>query len=257
MVLRCIPVSTNPETTEPISHAFDREAVGYSARWDSRPAVRVFRARVLAAVVRAVQPPARVLDLGCGVGTDARLLTALGYDVRGIDVSAEMVARARERGVNADVGSVQELGEHGSFEVVLSNFGVLNCVPTDGAARAVRRVLAPGGAFVCVTISRHCPAEQLALVGRGRWPFRRGRTTAVRGVPVRLVYPSPQDWLRALGSGFHRERVEGLGVFVAPPDLGGRPGVGTAIEARLATCPGLRTLGDHTLIVFRRTTGLR
>src|SRR5437764_4966322 len=39
----------------------------------------------------------RVIDLGCGSGLLAREAAAAGYDVLGIDISAAMVALARER----------------------------------------------------------------------------------------------------------------------------------------------------------------
>src|SRR6266581_5500689 len=40
----------------------------------------------------------RVLDLGCGTGGHAVVLAARGYEVVGIDRSAEMLERARARG---------------------------------------------------------------------------------------------------------------------------------------------------------------
>jgi len=51
--------------------------------------------------------PWRVVDLGCGDGTTARLLTDAGHDVLGIDRSPELVAIARRRAPRAEfrVGS--------------------------------------------------------------------------------------------------------------------------------------------------------
>lgn len=39
----------------------------------------------------------RALDFGCGAGRSTRFLRALGFEVVGVDVSPEMLARARER----------------------------------------------------------------------------------------------------------------------------------------------------------------
>ena len=59
------------------------------------PAVRAaWRALMLDLLPPA---PARVADLGCGTGTLALLLTEEGYDVTGVDVSPEMVRRARAK----------------------------------------------------------------------------------------------------------------------------------------------------------------
>src|SRR3954470_11020264 len=41
-----------------------------------------------------------VLDVGCGTGQLASAIAAEGYDVFGVDLSASMVARARERGLS-------------------------------------------------------------------------------------------------------------------------------------------------------------
>ena len=51
------------------------------------------------ALLRDLLPPApaRVADLGCGTGTLALLLTEEGYDVTGVDLSPEMVRRARAK----------------------------------------------------------------------------------------------------------------------------------------------------------------
>ena len=245
-------MSTNPETCAPFSHAFDREANDYAARWDAHPLVRLFRARVVEAVARATPPPARLLDLGCGIGTDAGLFAALGYDVVAVDSSAEMVRRAVESGARAICREIGEAGGLGLFDVVFSNFGALNCVPTPEAAGLVKATLRSGGVFLAVTMAARCPAEQVALAMRGRWPFRRGPEAPVQGVSVPLVYPTADTWKNVLGQGFRCDRVAALGALVAPPDLGGKVGVGSTLDALFAGVPVLRTLGDHTLVVFRR-----
>src|SRR5207248_9222166 len=40
-----------------------------------------------------------VLDVGCGTGQLASAIAAEGFDVFGVDLSASMVARARQRGL--------------------------------------------------------------------------------------------------------------------------------------------------------------
>ena len=43
----------------------------------------------------------RAVDFGCGTGRSTRFLQKLGYATRGLDVSSEMVAIAREHGAAA------------------------------------------------------------------------------------------------------------------------------------------------------------
>jgi SAM-dependent methyltransferase len=52
-----------------------------------------------------------IVDLGCGSGTLARELTSRGYDVLGIDASADMIALAREVAPRARFvhGSIEEV----------------------------------------------------------------------------------------------------------------------------------------------------
>lgn len=52
----------------------------------------------------ALRPGDRVADVGCGLGTAARELAALGARVIGLDASEAMVAEARRR---SDAGSVE------------------------------------------------------------------------------------------------------------------------------------------------------
>ena len=103
-----------------------------------------------------IQPGDRVLDIGCGVGVDLLIAAQLiGPDGRasGLDLTPEMVDRARENLHRAGVSNVEvRLGqaesmpfEDSAFDIVLSN-GVLNLSPLkEDTYREIFRVLRPGG----------------------------------------------------------------------------------------------------------------
>jgi SAM-dependent methyltransferase len=98
-------------------------------------------------------PPARVADLGCGTGTLSLLLADEGYDVTGVDVSPEMLARARRKAPGVDFRE-GDAGDpplpRAAFDVVLSRH-VLWAVPDP--ERAFGRwvdLLAPDGRLVLV-----------------------------------------------------------------------------------------------------------
>ena len=78
----------------------------------------------------SVRAPRRVVDLGCGPGTRTAELPARWPDARveGLDSSAEMVAAARERGVDARLVDVADWTPAPDTDVVLSN-AVLHWVP--------------------------------------------------------------------------------------------------------------------------------
>jgi arsenite methyltransferase len=114
----------------------------------------------------------RVLDLGCGAGTDslvAAQMVGSSGSVVGIDMTPAMLAKARraaaELGVtNADFveGEVESLPfRDDSFDVVISN-GVIDLVPDkDAVYSEIYRVLAPGGRIQIadVTIQNPVSAE--------------------------------------------------------------------------------------------------
>src|SRR4051794_38452433 len=55
--------------------------------------------------------PASVLDLGCGTGSLSVLLAKAGHQVRGIDFSPRMIARARTGGAAAGVTAQFDVGD--------------------------------------------------------------------------------------------------------------------------------------------------
>lgn len=99
---------------------------------------------------------ARILDVGCGAGVDtlfAAIMAGPDGNAVGIDLSPEMLGRARANATKAGLGNVmfQECSAEllpfsdASFDVVISN-GVFNLVPDKPKAlKEVYRVLSSKG----------------------------------------------------------------------------------------------------------------
>lgn len=130
-----------------VAHGYDEIADRYLA-WSTDHAVRL---GWLAELRRALPPPARILDLGCGAGVPvARWLADAGYDVVGIDGSVAQIERARANVPQgqfrvADMMTVEV--EPGSFDGVVAMYSITH-VPRDSHAALFRRIhdtLRPGG----------------------------------------------------------------------------------------------------------------
>jgi ubiquinone/menaquinone biosynthesis C-methylase UbiE len=89
---------------------------------------------------------ARVLELGCGTGLILARIARIAEEAVGIDLSEGMAQQARDRGLDARIGSVCDLPfEDEEFDLTYS-FKVLAHVPDiEAALREAARVTRPGG----------------------------------------------------------------------------------------------------------------
>jgi SAM-dependent methyltransferase len=259
------------------AEAFNGVATEYDRSNTDNPLLAAMRRRVLAAVGACVPRGARILDLGCGPGTDDETLARAGYELTAIDWSPAMVDEARRRIERADLRDrvrVLHLGIHEldvlppfAFDAALSNFGPLNCVPElDTAARAIAARLKHGAVLIASVIGRFCPWEILvhALRGDVRRASIRFRRDVV-GVPLNggtvwTRYYAPSEFERVfLAAGFERVCLRALGLFTPPPYMEAFAARHPSLVARLQALddfagrwPAFRSLGDHFLIVLRR-----
>jgi SAM-dependent methyltransferase len=96
-------------------------------------------------------PVHRVLDVCCGTGLLAEQLVSRGYQVVGVDSSAEMLARARRRlgdGVTLLRQTLPDLTAEGPFDAAVSTFDGLNYLTPRDLRLTLAAVVArlrPGG----------------------------------------------------------------------------------------------------------------
>lgn len=130
-----------------------------------------------------------VLDIGCGTAVAALTAARLGAKATGLDLTPELLARAKENaqimGLDIELreGDAEELPfPDASFDVVLSQFGHMFAPRPDVTTREMLRVLKPGGTLAFSTfppelfagglldlVPRHLPAPPVAPPSPTLW----------------------------------------------------------------------------------------
>lgn len=157
-----------------------------------------------------------VLDVACGHGRVTRELARRGADVAGIDISGNLIRKAREieqreplgiSFVQADVAAPGSLGSR-EFDLVACSFGLSDIDDLDGAAQEA--------------LARRCAARSEPATGcyRPTWA-RSGGTTC--------------GWSRS-SSRFRRRTGTRLTMLTASPSTS-RPGPSRSSRANCLTCP--------------------
>ena len=105
-----------------------------------------------------IKPGMSVLDVGCGTGVVGLTAARRGARVTGVDLTPELIARAKENsalmGFDADwrQGDAEALPlPDASFDVVVSQFGHMFAPRPDVAIREMLRVLKRGGVIAFAT----------------------------------------------------------------------------------------------------------
>lgn len=114
------------------------------------------RARYIDGIIRQYKPDANLLvDLACGTGSMTVQFADLGYDVIGVDLSENMLSKAREKSDGSILylcQSMQELDMYGTIDAFVCTLDSLNHIEDrEELILALSRVslfLEPDGVFV-------------------------------------------------------------------------------------------------------------
>nr|WP_247742665.1 MULTISPECIES: class I SAM-dependent methyltransferase [unclassified Ruegeria] len=101
------------------------------------------------AFAEAVVEGGYVLDLGAGPGSDSAFLQRQGLRVRAIDATPAFVEHARENGVDAQLGTFDDVTEEAEYDGVYASFSLLHAPRADFPRHlsAIHKALKPAGVF--------------------------------------------------------------------------------------------------------------
>lgn len=163
-----------------------------------------------AKIAELVRPRHRVLELGSGTGMHTRALLQTGADVVVSDISPNSLTLLREcfketfKKLESQVADIENLPfEENSFDVITSagslSYGNPHLVDSE-----IRRVLRPGGTFICVDSLNHNPVYRA-----NRWIHY------LRGNRSKSTLKRMPDLVRikALGEGFSNVSVRYFGAL--------------------------------------------
>ncbi len=184
----------------------------------------------------------RVLDLGCGTGASTAALAAAfpAAEIVGVDASAGMLERARDkrwpsrvRFVHAPAEELRQAEVHGPFDAVFAAYLFRNLTDADAVLRTVHRLLAPGGRLA---------AHEYAL--GGRHVDRLVWTAVCRGIVLPLGTATGDRDL-------YRHLWRSVVAFDTAPAFGARLARAGFAHVRVLPLPGWQTGITHTFLGHR------
>ncbi len=188
--------------------------------YDGHMAASPLAAADVAYCEQAFASPGRLLDLGCGTGRLCIHFARKGYDCVGVDLSEEMLAKARESHVPVDwqqANFVEPLEfADASFDYAACLFSTLGMVRgVDYRSRVLAntfRLLKPGGRFVLHVHNRHFRGLGWRRV-LGRHGGDIAMSQAYGGAPLTLHHFTRRGAVQALETaGFTVKDVHAIGV---------------------------------------------
>ena len=103
--------------------------------------------RALDSFLALVPSGGAILDLGCGPGFHAARMVAEGFAVSAIDATPAFVEAARKKGVDARLGTFNDLTETAAYDGIWASFSLLHAPKADFPRylAAIHRALRPTG----------------------------------------------------------------------------------------------------------------
>jgi ubiquinone/menaquinone biosynthesis C-methylase UbiE len=132
----------------------------------------------------------KILDIGCGDGTDSLKLLEKGAEVQGIDLSKEMIsaAKTKSKKINFQIASADKLPfKENEFDFVYSRFALHYLDDVDKAIKEIHRVLKKNG-FAAILVPH--PTGDYAFKNNPDYTVKELVSIPIYGNALDVVYPT-------------------------------------------------------------------
>ena len=96
--------------------------------------------------------PAKILDVACGTGRLAKLISLRGYLAEGIDSSSEMINIAKKRGIKCFIKNIINFRLPQKYDLILCTYDSLNYITNlrdlKKCFSSIKKYLQPKGVFI-------------------------------------------------------------------------------------------------------------
>jgi ubiquinone/menaquinone biosynthesis C-methylase UbiE len=177
-----------------------------------------------------------MLELNAGSGEDALMFSDRGFNLIATDVSAETYKiteqkaerysmRSRVTSQYLDLDSFNEALFDKKFDLIVSNFGGLNCINPESLQKLFGKIpalLNPKGRFLAVIMPRFCLWETVYHIAKLQFgkAFRRWTKneviSEVYGTTLRTWYYNPSQVTKWTKDNFNLIRTKPIGLALPP-----------------------------------------
>ena len=214
--------------------SFDTAANTYDQSFTDTLIGRAQRNSVYKILTKHLSNCKDILEINCGTGEDAIWLAKQNFNVLATDISENMIAIGQAKNqyknlalAQLDINLISKTKDFGTFDLVFSNFGGLNCLSKNEIEHffsTISNALNKKGKLSLVIMPKNTIWEQLYFMLKGKFStaLRRRKEVAIANVDgenVPTYYYNPKDIVNLAKEYFKLVEYKPIGFFVPPSYL--------------------------------------
>lgn len=250
---------------------FDQAAINYDNTFTNTEIGKMQRELVYAELSKHLTSVKNILEINCGTGEDAIWLAKQNFNVTATDISTNMIEIAKSKAnLNfkvADINLIATTFEGEKFDLLLSNFGGLNCLSKSELENFfgnIDSILFEKGKLALVIMPKNTLWERFYFLVKAQFKniSRRKKESVIAhvdGENVTTYYYNPKDIVNLAKANFETIAIKPIGFFVPPSYLNGvfknKKGFLrflNRLEQGVKNTTSLSKYADHYLIILQK-----